>query len=131
MSGEYPCRLIRFQFRQLPFHLDDQHRQLFLALLTGVGVDVASVLFAVDPLGQVATLPQVVVDFADAARSQSAMGRTVRCEGYGRSGFLTFRFFLHLRPGDALVDVPGRVPLHLVGNMGVDVSVLWQTKRGR
>ena len=122
MSGGCPCRLCRFQLRQLPLHLDDQRRQLFLALLAGVGVDVASVLFAVNPLGRVAVLKQVVVDLADTARPWSAVRGAVRREGYGRSRFLTFRFFLHLRTSDALVNVPGRVSLHLVGDVGVDVQ---------
>ena len=122
MSGGYPCRLFRFQLRQFPLHLDNQRCQLFLALLAGMGIDVAGVLFAVDPLGRVAALKQVVVDLADAARPRSAMRGTVRREGYGRSGFLMFRFFLHLRHGDTLVNVPGRVPLHFIGDVGVDVQ---------
>ena len=75
MSEGRPCLLCRFQLRQLPLHLDDQHRQFFLALLAGMGIDVAGVLFAVDPLGRVAALPQVVIDLADAARPRPAVGR--------------------------------------------------------
>ena len=33
-------------------HLCDEHLELFLALLAGVGVDIAGVLFAVRPLGE-------------------------------------------------------------------------------
>ena len=51
MSGGRPRRLGRFQLRQFPLHLDDQRRQLFLTLLVGVGIDIAGVLFTVDPLG--------------------------------------------------------------------------------
>ena len=109
MSGGRPCRLCRFQLRQFPLHLDDQRRQLLLALLTGMGVDVAGVFFAVDPLGRVAALPQVVIDLADAARPRPAVERTVGGELYWRSSFLPLRFILllYLHPGDALVNIPG------------------------
>lgn len=83
MSGGHPCRLGRSQLRQLPFHLDNRRRQLFLTLLAGVGIDVAGVLFAVDPFGRVVALKQVVVDLADAARPRSAVLGAVRCEGHG------------------------------------------------
>ena len=124
MSEGRPCLLCRFQLRQFPLHLDDQRRQLLLALLTGMGVDVAGVFFAVDPLGRVAALPQVVIDLADAARPRPAVGRTVGGELYWRSSFLPLRFILllYLHPGDALVNISSRVPLHLAGDMGIDVQ---------
>ena len=110
MSEGRPCRLCRFQFRQLPLHLDNQRRQLLLALLTGMGVDVAGVFFAVDLLGRVAALPQVVIDLADAARPRSAVRGTVRRKLHRRNGFLLFHFalFLYLHPGDALVNISSR-----------------------
>ena len=124
MSEGRPCRLCRFQLRQFPLHLDDQRRQLLLALLTGMGVDVAGVFFAVDPLGRVAALPQVVIDLADAARPRSAVRGMVRRKLHRRNGFLLFHFalFLYLHPGDALVNISSRVPLHLAGDMGIDVQ---------
>ena len=41
------------RFRDLRFHLHDQYLQLLLALLTGVSVDIAGVLFTIGPLGRV------------------------------------------------------------------------------
>ena len=123
MSGGRPCHLRCFQLRQFPLHLDDQHRQFFLALLAGMGIDVAGVLFSVNPFGGVAALPQVVIDLADATRSRSAVRRAVGGELYWRSSFLPLCFILllYLHPGDALVDIPGRIPLHLAGDVGVNV----------
>ena len=54
----------------LPFHLHDQRRQLFLALRLGLGVDVPGHPFAVDLRG-VATLPEVVVELYHAIRPES------------------------------------------------------------
>lgn len=56
-----------FRLCNLRLHLYDQHLQLLLALLAGVGIDIASVLFAVGPFGGIAAFKQVVVDLADAA----------------------------------------------------------------
>ena len=53
-------------FRNLRFHLHDQHLQFLLTLLAGVGVDVTGVLFTVGPLGGVAAFKQVIVDLTDA-----------------------------------------------------------------
>ena len=50
------------RLRNLRFHLHDQHLQLLLALLAGVGVDIAGVLFAVGPFGGIAAFEEVVVD---------------------------------------------------------------------
>ena len=44
-------RLLALQLREFSFHLDDQYLQLLLALLAGVGVDIAGVLFTIGPLG--------------------------------------------------------------------------------
>ena len=124
MSEGCPCRLCRFQLRQFPLHLNDQRRQFLLALLTGIGVDVVGVLFAVDPLGGVAALPQVVIDLADTACSRPAVGRAVGGELYWRSSFLPLCFILllYLHPSDALVNIDGRILLHLVGDVGVDIQ---------
>ena len=61
------------RFRNFCFHLHDQHLQLLLTLLAGVGVDIAGVLFAIGPLGGVAPLEEVVVDLTDAACSRPAL----------------------------------------------------------
>lgn len=44
------------RFRNLGLHLHDERLQFLLTLLTGVGVDVAGVLFSVGPFGRVAPL---------------------------------------------------------------------------
>ena len=54
-------------FRNLGLHLHDQYLQLLLALLAGVGVDVAGMLRPVRPHGRIASLKQVIIEFADAA----------------------------------------------------------------
>lgn len=48
-------------------HLLDQHFQLCLAFLAGVGVDAFGMLRAVRPGGGVAPLEEVVIEFVDAA----------------------------------------------------------------
>ena len=88
-------RLLPLQFRQLSLHLDNQHLELLLALLAGVGIDIASVLFAVGPFGGVAAFEEVVIDLGDAAGAGPALTANVRLEiGHarlvrrGRDGFL-------------------------------------------
>lgn len=54
--------------RDLCLHLHNQYFQLFLTLLAGVGVDIPRVLFAVGPFGGIASLEEMVVDLADAAK---------------------------------------------------------------
>ena len=66
--------------RDLCLHLHDQHFQFFLALLVGVGVDIAGVLFAVGPLWRVAAFKQVVVDLTDAAGTGPALAAHVGLE---------------------------------------------------
>ena len=48
-------------------HLRDQRLELFLALLAGAGVDVAGMLRPARPYRRIASLKQVVIEFADAA----------------------------------------------------------------
>ena len=67
-------------FRNLCFHLHDQHFQLLLALLAGVGVDIAGVLFAVGPFGRIAPFKEVVVDLTDAAGAGSALAAHIGLE---------------------------------------------------
>ena len=50
LRGVSMCLLL-LQLRKLVFHLDDQHLKLLLALLAGVGIDIAGVLLTVDPHG--------------------------------------------------------------------------------
>ena len=64
-------RLLPPQLREFGFHLDDQHLQFFLALLAGVGVDIAGVFLAVGPFGGIAAFKEMVVDLADAAGAGS------------------------------------------------------------
>lgn len=56
----------------LGVQLLDEHLQLLLTFLTGMGVDAFGVLGAVRPGGRVAPLKEVVVDLSDAARSRLA-----------------------------------------------------------
>ena len=61
------------RFRNLRFHLHDQHFQLLLALLAGMGIDIAGVLLTVGPFWGIATFEEVVVDLADTAGTGSAL----------------------------------------------------------
>ena len=61
------------RFRNLGLHLHDQHLQLLLALLAGMGVDIAGVFLTVGPFGGVASFKQVVADLADAAGAGAAL----------------------------------------------------------
>ena len=67
-------------FRNLRFHLHDQYLQLLLALLAGVRVDIAGVLFAVGPFGGIAAFKEMVVDLADTAGTGSALTAYVGLE---------------------------------------------------
>ena len=46
----------------LRFHLENHLCQQLLTVFSGFGIDIAGVLFAVRPDGEVAALPQAVVD---------------------------------------------------------------------
>lgn len=86
------------QFRQLGFHLHNQHLKLLLALLTGMGVDIAGVLFAIDPHGRVAALPQVWTLLADIASACPAAVRQDGLEiGHSRPFGLTCGTFFSYR----------------------------------
>ena len=58
------------RLRDLGLHLHDQHFQLLLTLLAGVGVDITGVLFAVGPFGGIAPLEEMVVDLTDAIKKR-------------------------------------------------------------
>ena len=68
------------RFRDLCLHLHDQHFQLLLTLLAGVSVDIAGVLFAVGPVGRLAPLEEMVVDFGDAAGAGLALAAHIGLE---------------------------------------------------
>ena len=68
------------RFRNLCLHLRDQHPELLLALLAGVGVDIPCVLFAVGPFGGIASLEEMVVDLADAASTGPALAAHIGLE---------------------------------------------------
>ena len=85
-----PLRLRNFRF-----HLRDQHPELLLALLAGVRVDIAGVLFAVWPFGGIAPLEEMVVDLTDAAGTGPALTANVRLEiGHARLFRLGWGSFL-------------------------------------
>ena len=68
------------RFHNLRFHLHDQCLQLLLALLAGMGVDVAGVFLAVGPFGGIASLEEVVVDFGDTAGAGPALAAHIGLE---------------------------------------------------
>ena len=107
----------------LRFHLENHLRQQPLTVLSGLGVDVAGMLFAVRPDGGVAALPQVVIDLCDASGAWLATFTLVRLEGAG-SGFLCGGFCLRfeLSLANPLVNLACRRLPHLVRDMGVDVQ---------
>ena len=127
-------RSLRFQplrLRNFRFHLHDQHLELLFALLAGMGVDIAGVLFAVGPLGRVAAFEEMVVDLTDAAGTGSALAAHVGLEvGHSRlfrldrGGFLPWLRSVLLRRcfAYATVDVGGGCALHVIGDVGVDVQ---------
>ena len=98
----------------LCLHLHNQHLQLLLALLAGIGVDIAGVLFAIGPLGGVASLEEVVIDLADTAGTGPALAAHIGLEvGHSRlfrldrGGFLPWLRSVLLRRylADAAVNV--------------------------
>ena len=68
------------RFRNLCLHLRDQHLQLFLALLAGVGVNIAGVFFTVGPFGGIAAFKEMVVDLGDAAGAGPALAAHIGLE---------------------------------------------------
>ena len=85
-----PLRLRNFRF-----HLHDKRLQFLLALLAGVGLDIAGVLFTVGPFGRIASFKEVVVDLTDAAGAGSALAAYVGLEiGHARLFRLGWGSFL-------------------------------------
>ena len=100
------------RFRDLRFHLHDQHLQFLLALLTGVGVDIAGVLFTIGPLGRVAAFEEMVVDLTDAAGAGSALAAHIGLEvGHSR----LFRLGRGKFPAPALKVPPAAPPCRCRG----------------
>ena len=64
----------------LCLHLHDKHLQLFLALLAGMGVDIAGVFLAVGPFWGIASFKEMVVDLADTAGTGSALAAHIGLE---------------------------------------------------
>ena len=73
-------RFLPFQFCQLGFRLLNHHIEFFLALLAGVCVDIAGVLFAVGPFGRIAALEEMVADLGDAAGAGLALAAYIGLE---------------------------------------------------
>ena len=124
-------RLLALQLREFSFHLDDQYLQLLLALLAGVGVDIAGVLFTVGPFWRIASFKEMVVNLTDAAGARPALAAHVGLEvGHtrlfrlGRGSFLPRLRSVLLRRcfADAAVDVGGGREPHVVGDVGIDVQ---------
>ena len=79
------ARKLLLEIFALLVHLHNQYFQLLLALLAGMGVDIAGVLFAVGPLWRVATFKEMVADLADAAGAGSALAAHIGLEvGHSR-----------------------------------------------
>ena len=90
-----PLRFLPLQLRQLGLHLHDQGLELLLALLAGVGIDIAGVLFTIGPLGGVAALEEMVADLADAAGAGAALAAHIGLEvGHSRLFRLGWGSFL-------------------------------------
>ena len=78
LRRESSLRFLPLQLGQLRLHFNDQRLEFLLALLTGVGVDVTGVLFAVDPCGRVTALPQLRPLLRDASGAWSAAACGIR-----------------------------------------------------
>lgn len=102
-------------------HLRNQRLELFLALLAGAGVDVAGMLRSVRPYGRIAPFKQVVIEFADAAGAWFPFLPHIGLEVHD-AFLLRLRFFLWFCLADASVDAGGGCPLHIAGDVGVDVQ---------
>ena len=74
------ARKLLFEIFAFLIHLRDQRLEFFLALLAGVGVDVAGMLCPVRPYGRIASLKQVVIDLGDAAGAGSALAAYIGLE---------------------------------------------------
>lgn len=109
--------------RNLPLDLLDHLCQLLLAFLSGLGIHVPPDPFAVGTSGRVFALPEVVVELVDAAGAGFAVLALVGLEAalVGGLSLLTRRDG-SVGLADLTVDFGGRLKLHGVGDVGVDVQ---------
>ena len=122
-----PVGLLPFQFRQLRFHLCDQHLQLLLTFLARMRIHIPRVLLAVDPCRGVAAFKEVVVDLADAACAGLADLAHVRLKvDDGGRIRLRRRLVRKFCLSDAAVDLPRGGVLHIRGRVCVNIQ-----RRGR
>ena len=101
-------------------HLLDQHLQLCLALLPGVGVDAFGMLRAVRPGGGVAALEEVVIEFIDAAGARFSYAPHDWLE-VGKGVLRCLRSVLRHLVAQAPIDLGGGFTEHVAGDVGVDV----------
>ena len=102
-------------------HLLDQHLQLCLALLPGVGVDAFGMLRAVRPGGGVAALEEVVIEFIDAAGARFSYAPHDWLE-VGKGVLRCLRSVLRHYVTQTSVDLGGGFTEHVTGDVGVDVQ---------
>lgn len=105
----------------LRVHLPDQHLQLCLALLPGVGVDTFGMLCTVRPGGGVATLEEVVIELVDASSAGLSDAPHDRLE-VGQGILRCLRSVLRYFVAQAPVDLGGGFAEHVAGDVGVDVQ---------
>ena len=117
--GDAPCLVP--QSLPLRIHLLDEHLQLCLARLPGVGVDAFGMLGAVRPGGGVAAFKQVVIDLRDAPSAGLPGFSQHRLEVCGRVLLCLSRILQHL-VAQPPVDLGRCLALHIPGDMGVDVQ---------
>ena len=103
----------------LGVQLLDEHLQLLLTFLTGMGVDAFGVLGAVRPGGRVTALKEVVAEFCDAAGSRLAGAPHDRLEVSER--ICLGRVLRHLI-AQPPVDLGSSFTQHVAGNVGIDIQ---------
>ena len=109
--------------RNLPLNLLDHYRQLLLARFSGLRIHCPSDSLAVGTSGRVFSLPEVVVELVDAAGAGLAVLALVGLEA-ALVCVLSLLVGRHLGIGlaDLAIDFGGRLELHGVGDVGVDVQ---------
>ena len=85
------------------------------------GLTLTGMLRPVRPYGRIASLKQVVIEFADAAGTRFPFLPHIGLEVHDAFP-LRFRFFLRFCLADAPVDAGGGCTLHIAGDVGVDVQ---------
>ena len=115
------ARKLLLEIFALLVHLCDQRLEFFLALLAGVGVDIAGMLCPIRPHGRITPLKQVVIDLRDASGSRLSLLPHIRLEVHNAFLF-RLRFFPQRRLAYASVDTGGGCALHIAGDVGIDVQ---------